>query len=79
MFRPVKQEDVPEEKKIKTEDAVDGDTKEADYREQVKILYEYRDKLKTLEKSELIDLLEANKQDIPVGIDKVCILNFLFI
>lgn len=73
LYRAIKQEDVPVVKKLKTEDEVDGDPKEKEYREQVKILFNYRDKLKKLEQSELNDLLEANGQEIPSGKDNVSI------
>lgn len=69
--RPIKQEVIPEVKKLKTEDEVDGDPKEKEYREQVKIMFKYRDKLQKLEQSEWIDLLETNGQEIPSGKDNV--------
>ncbi|KAG5892238.1 hypothetical protein JTB14_014609 [Gonioctena quinquepunctata] len=65
---PIKEEDIPEIKKIKIEDAVDGDTKEKDYREQCKIMFKYRDKLdKYLKYPELSYLLEHNNQEVPTG------------
>lgn len=63
---------------MKTEDSVDGDPKENEYREQVKILYKYRDKLKTLDQAALVDLLEENRQDIPIGKDNVSVLSLTF-
>lgn len=73
MTRPIKQENVPETKKLKTEDEVDGDSKDNEYREQVKLLFKIRDKLKTLEHADLIDLLEENTQEIPTGKENVSI------
>lgn len=58
-------------KKIKSEDTVDGDTDEKEYRDQVKLLYKYRDKLKSLDHKELVELLEKNQQEIPSGKDNV--------
>lgn len=76
LYRAIKQEDVPAVKKIKTEDEVDGDSKENEYREQVKLLFTYRDKLTTLQQSELVDLLTENNQEIPSGKDNVSIIFF---
>ncbi|XP_058116088.1 poly [ADP-ribose] polymerase [Anopheles ziemanni] len=73
----IKAEDVPT-KKIKEEikDEVDKakeDDEEKQLAEQQKAFYKIRDKLKNLgvKKSELIEILEYNKQDVPEGTDAV--------
>lgn len=70
--RAIKQESVPEVKKPKLEDTVDGNPDEAIMKEQNKIMFRYRDKLKNgLSKEELVELLQYNKQEIPVGSERV--------
>nr|XP_023025730.1 poly [ADP-ribose] polymerase [Leptinotarsa decemlineata] len=66
----IKQEDIPEEKKIKIEDPV-SDPIEKEYREQCKILFKHRDKLEKLDYKELGYLLEHNNQEIPSGKDVI--------
>ncbi|KFB53219.1 AGAP003230-PA-like protein [Anopheles sinensis] len=73
----IKSEDVPT-KKIKEEikDEVDkakDDEEEKQLAEQQKAFYKIRDKLKSLgvKKTELIEILEYNKQDVPEGADAV--------
>lgn len=64
----------PEEKKIKTEtnsDSTKGDKSlEALMKKQNKLMYKYRDGLKTLTRNQLAKLLEYNGQDDPVGNDR---------
>ncbi|KAJ8919846.1 hypothetical protein NQ315_006375 [Exocentrus adspersus] len=68
----IKQEDIPEVKKVKTEDAVDGDPKEKEYREQNKILFKYRDQLDgNLDAKALAELLEDNNQKPRTGKDRM--------
>ena len=59
--------DEPDSKKIKVEDPKE---KEA-LKKQMKKIFYYRDLLEKMKKSELQDLLEANKQEIPVGEGKM--------
>lgn len=65
---PIKQEDVPDVKKAKKEEP---DPLEKEYREHNKIMFDYRDKVKDLKKSELIELLEYNSQKIPEGVERI--------
>ena len=59
--------DEPDAKKIKVED--DSKEKEAIKKQMKKIFY-YRDLLeRNLKKGELKDLLEANGQDVPAGVE----------
>lgn len=44
---------------------------EKEYREQNKIMFEYRDQLKQLTKTQLVSLLENNDQEIPQGVDRM--------
>ncbi|XP_072398728.1 poly [ADP-ribose] polymerase [Diabrotica undecimpunctata] len=73
---PIKQEDVPEVKKIKVEDEVDAPPKEEDveYRKQNKLMYKYRDALSQYEGSEFNKLttllLEHNGQEHCKGREK---------
>lgn len=69
----IKQEDIPEVKKIKTEDSVDGNLKmEEEYREQNKIMFKYRDHLnEQLNKKEFHELLEYNGQESSTGKDNM--------
>ncbi|XP_076264902.1 poly-(ADP-ribose) polymerase [Rhynchophorus ferrugineus] len=64
----IKQECVPEVKKIKKEEP---DDLEKEYREQNKIMYNNRDKLKELKKPQLIELLEHNNQAVPEGVERI--------
>lgn len=66
-LKAIKQEEIPEVKKAKVED----DPQEKEYREQNKIMFGYRDKLKTLSKPQLIELIETNKQEVPEGIERM--------
>ena len=61
--------DEPDSKKIKIEKE-DPKEKEA-LKKQMKKIFYYRDLLEKMKKSELQDLLEANKQEIPVGEGKM--------
>ncbi|XP_060519943.1 poly [ADP-ribose] polymerase [Cylas formicarius] len=63
----IKQEDFPEVKKVKVED----DPQDKEYREQNKIIFGYRDKLKDLSKPQMVALLEFNDQDVPQGVDRM--------
>ena len=71
--RTIKQEDVPQEKKLKKEDEDEVDKSlEKKIEAQNKILFKYRDQLKeNLKKHELQQLLEFNGQEVPVGINDV--------
>ncbi|XP_050082523.1 poly [ADP-ribose] polymerase [Anopheles aquasalis] len=82
LLPPIKVEDVPA-KKVKEEvkDEVDkaiDDANEKQMAEQQKAFYKIRDKLKSLgvKKSELIEILEYNNQEVPEGndpvLDRVC-------
>lgn len=64
---------MPEIKKIRTEDEVDeSSNNEKEIKQQNKIMFKYRDQLKKyLNKKELQELLEANEQEIPSGIESV--------
>ncbi|XP_050310535.1 poly [ADP-ribose] polymerase [Anthonomus grandis grandis] len=62
----IKQEELPEVKKPKVEE---DDSVDKEYRAQNKIMFEYRDKLKTLSKPKLIELLEYNHQALPEGVE----------
>lgn len=68
---PIKQEDVPDAKKVKKEEDVpDGFDKILE--QQNKEMFKMRDQLqKKLNKAEMLSILEENDQDIPVGIDKI--------
>ncbi|RZB77497.1 poly-(ADP-ribose) polymerase [Asbolus verrucosus] len=71
---PIKQEDIPDVKKVKSEDTIDGFTEEESklYEEQNKLMFKYRDLLeKNLNKNELTKLLEENGQEIPAGVDRI--------
>nr|CAI5827669.1 unnamed protein product [Callosobruchus analis] len=72
---PIKQEDIPEVKKVKTEDEVDSaktDPEEEEYRKQNKILFGFRDALaKHLDTKEMSYLLEYNDQEVPSGRDRI--------
>ncbi|CAH2012006.1 unnamed protein product [Acanthoscelides obtectus] len=72
---PIKQENIPEVKKIKTEDQVDSVKKgpeEEEYRKQNKIMFGYRDALaKHLDNKEMSYLLEYNDQEVPPGKDRI--------
>lgn len=72
-FRAIKQEDVPDLKKVKTEDEADGGSvDENKMKEQNQIMFKYRDQLKrNLTKSQLTDLLIYNNQQVPVGEERV--------
>lgn len=73
--RAIKQEDVPEVKKIKTDPELDA--VEQQMREQNKIIYKYRDLLRdNLTKNQMIELLTYNDQEVPAGEDRVRILLF---
>ncbi|XP_066147801.1 poly [ADP-ribose] polymerase [Euwallacea fornicatus] len=63
----IKQEDLPEVKKVKLED----DSFEKEYRSQVKVMFGYRDKLKELTKPQLASLLESNGQDVLSGVERM--------
>lgn len=77
--RAIKQETVPDIKKPKLEDTVDGNPDEAIMKEQNKIMFKYRDKLKNeLRKEELTELLQYNGQEVPVGSERVTNLCFYF-
>lgn len=54
-------------KKIK----VEHDPLDKKYREQNQIMFNFRDKLKELNKNELRLLLENNNQDIPEGLESL--------
>jgi hypothetical protein len=78
--RAIKQEEIPEVKKAKTEIAISGFTEEESklYTEQNKILFQFRDQLqKNLSKNELVVLLQTNNQVVPVGIDRVSFSLFI--
>ncbi|KAH1010082.1 hypothetical protein HUJ05_004437 [Dendroctonus ponderosae] len=63
----IKQEDIPEIKKIKIED----DPLDEEYREQNKIMFNFRDQLKEVPKNELRLLLQSNNQEIPEGLESL--------
>ncbi|XP_022914189.2 poly [ADP-ribose] polymerase [Onthophagus taurus] len=66
----IKQEDVPEIKKVKKEEELDP--VDVEMKEQNKIMYKYRDELKNnLNKKSLQLLLERNEQEIPPGEDNI--------
>uniref|UniRef100_UPI003134487B Poly-(ADP-ribose) polymerase n=1 Tax=Tribolium castaneum TaxID=7070 RepID=UPI003134487B len=71
----IKQEDVPDVKKVKKEeDVVDGFTEEQSklYKEQTELIFKHRDQLeKNLSKEELAMLLQHNDQEVPPGKDRV--------
>lgn len=67
LYSAIKQEDIPEVKKIKLED----DPADKEYREQNKIMFGYRDKLKSVSKPHLIALLEHNNQEVPEGLERI--------
>lgn len=73
----IKQEDIPDVKKLKTESEVSGLTEEQvkKYEEHTKLLFKYRDQLKDLKKSELEELLLVNDQKVPSGADTVSVAN----
>lgn len=52
---------------MKTEDEVDGDETEKQYREQNEQMFKYRDKLQKVDGDSLNDLLQYNDQEIPSG------------
>lgn len=58
-------------KKLKTEDEIDGDGDDKEYRFQNKLMFQYRDKLSSLSIKEWHALLTYNNQEIPIGKDKV--------
>ena len=69
--------DGPGSKKIKKEDSEEVKKKE-EVKKQNKKIFHYRDSLESsLKKNELQELLEYNKQEIPVGNDNVCVLFLL--
>lgn len=71
----IKQEDVPDVKKLKVDTEIDGLEKQI--KEQNEIMFKYRDKLKnSLNKKQMIELLEYNGQEIPVGEDRVSFFCF---
>lgn len=54
-------------KKIKLE----NDPEDKEYREQNKIMFSYRDKLKSMSKPHLITLLQHNNQEVPEGLERI--------
>lgn len=71
--RAIKQEDVPDSKRIKTEPEAD-DGLDKTMKEQNQIMFKYRDSLKKyLTKNQLAELLEYNHQEVPPGEDRVSI------
>lgn len=68
----IKQEDIPEVKKLKSE-PIDTD-EENELKKQNEEIFKIRDKLSALPKDALVSLFEKNKQDIPSGIANVSIV-----
>ena len=62
--------DEPDSKKIKIENEAKEKEKEALKKQSKKIFY-YRDQLEKMKKAELTNLLEANGQEVPTGVDKM--------
>lgn len=75
-FSAIKQENVPDIKKVKSEDVVDGNSDiEKKIKKQNKTIFEYRDQLKeSLKKKDLSLLLEYNNQKVPSGEEAVSVI-----
>lgn len=68
----IKEEDLPSEaKKIKSESKEEEDKEEKKMKQQNKDFYKLRDKIESLSKKLCSELLESNKQAVPVGISQV--------
>lgn len=68
--RAIKQEEVPEVKKIKTDPELDALNQKM--KEQNQIIFKYRDRLRdNLTKTQLTQLLVYNNQEVPAGEDRV--------
>lgn len=64
----MKQENIPEVKKVKKEE---DSAEDKEIAEQNKIMFKYRDQLQSVSKEKLADLFKLNNQEVPSGNESV--------